>query len=115
LIVTDIEILRLHYAETLKAWRQRFHTHWDEAAEIYDQRFCRTWDFYLVSCEAAFRTGEMMVFQIQVTKDRASLPLTRDYMVEAEWALASEHRPQGRRQSLLSDAQAPLPFARGGT
>ena len=62
LFVTDIEILRFHYAETLRAWRQRFRQHWEEAARIYDERFCRMWDFYLVSCEAAFRTGEMMVF-----------------------------------------------------
>jgi cyclopropane-fatty-acyl-phospholipid synthase len=87
LIVTDIEILRLHYAETLKAWRQRFRKRWREAAKLYDERFCRMWDFYLVSCEAAFRTGDMMVFQLQIAKDRAAVPPTRDYMFAAEKAV----------------------------
>lgn len=89
--VTDIEILRLHYAETLKAWRERFHAHWDEAAAIYDERFCRMWDFYLAGSEAAFRTGDMMVFQLQIANDRNMLPLTRDYMVETENAFRAEH------------------------
>ncbi len=84
LFVTDIEILRLHYAETLRAWRERFREHWEEAAEIYDERFCRMWDFYLAGSEAAFRTGDMMVFQIQLAKDRNALPLTRDYMWDGE-------------------------------
>jgi cyclopropane-fatty-acyl-phospholipid synthase len=81
LLVTDIEILRLHYAETLKAWRQRFRENWSEAAQIYDERFCRMWDFYLGSCEAAFRTGEMMVFQLQIARQVKTLPIIRDYMV----------------------------------
>ena len=89
LFVTDIEILRLHYAETLRSWRQRFRTHWVEAARIYDERFCRMWDFYLASCEAAFRSGSMMVFQIQVTKNFHAVPLTRDYMFAAEAALSA--------------------------
>ena len=84
LFVTDIEILRLHYAETLKAWRERFRAHWDEAAAIYDERFCRMWEFYLAGSEAAFRTGDMMVFQMQLAKDQNALPLTRDYMFAAE-------------------------------
>ncbi|MGH6923323.1 MAG: class I SAM-dependent methyltransferase [Propylenella sp.] len=84
LLVSDIEILRLHYAETLKAWRERFRAHWDEAAEIYDERFCRMWNFYLAGSEAAFRNGDMMVFQLQIVRDRTVLPLTRGYMHEAE-------------------------------
>ncbi len=91
LLVTDIEILRLHYAETLHAWRERFRAHWDEAAAIYDERFCRMWDFYLAGSEAAFRAGEMMVFQMQLAKDRNALPLTRDYMAETEAAFRAEH------------------------
>ena len=83
LFVTDVEILRLHYAETLKFWRQRFQAHWEEAARIYDERFCRMWDFYLASCEAAFRSGLLMVFQVQVTKNLQAAPLTRDYMSAA--------------------------------
>ena len=91
LLVTDVEILRLHYADTLRAWRKRFHDHWDDVARIYDERFCRMWDFYLAGSEAAFRSGDMMVFQIQLAKNRNALPLTRDYMFEAEQAFRAEH------------------------
>jgi cyclopropane-fatty-acyl-phospholipid synthase len=91
LLITDIEILRLHYAETLKAWRERFHAHWHEAAAIYDERFCRMFDFYLAGSEAAFRTGDMMVFQLQLVKDRNVLPITRNYMVEAEDGFRARH------------------------
>jgi cyclopropane-fatty-acyl-phospholipid synthase len=91
LIVTDIEILRLHYAETLRAWRERFREHWNEAASIYDERFCRMWDFYLAGSEAAFRSGDMMVFQMQLAKDRNAVPLTRDYMTDAESGFRTRH------------------------
>jgi cyclopropane-fatty-acyl-phospholipid synthase len=98
LMTTDVEILRLHYADTLKAWRERFHAHWDEAAEIYDERFCRMWDFYLAGSEAAFRNGEMMVFQIQLAHDRNAVPLTRDYVFEAEERFRRElERPESIR------------------
>ncbi|GLI25515.1 cyclopropane-fatty-acyl-phospholipid synthase [Xanthobacter flavus] len=80
LYVTDIEILRLHYAETLKAWRQRFIANRGRVAEIYDQRFCLMWEFYLASCEAAFRHGGLINFQIQVSKRVNAAPLTRDYI-----------------------------------
>jgi cyclopropane-fatty-acyl-phospholipid synthase len=89
--VTDIEILRLHYAETLKAWRERFRARWEEAKAIYDERFCRMWEFYLAGSEAAFRAGGMMVMQIQLTRDQNALPLTRDYMFGAEEAFRAEH------------------------
>jgi cyclopropane-fatty-acyl-phospholipid synthase len=98
LIVTDIEILRLHYAETLKAWRRRFRARWDEAAEIYDERFCRMWDFYLAGSEAAFRNGEIMVFQLQIVRDRTALPFTRDYIDDAEAAFRRAHeQPESLR------------------
>jgi cyclopropane-fatty-acyl-phospholipid synthase len=98
LYVTDIEILRLHYAETLKAWRARFRSNWDEAARIYDERFCRMWDFYLAGSEAAFRSGSMMVFQIQLAKKIGAVPLTRDYMFTAEAAMnAARHRNESLR------------------
>jgi cyclopropane-fatty-acyl-phospholipid synthase len=84
LLVTDIEILRLHYAETLKAWRDRFLAHRDEAARIYDARFVRMWEFYLASSETAFRRHNMMVMQIQVTKRQGVVPITRDYIAQAE-------------------------------
>jgi cyclopropane-fatty-acyl-phospholipid synthase len=78
--VTDIEILRLHYAETLKAWRARFAAHRDEIAGLYDERFCRMWEFYLAVSEMAFRHRGCMVFQIQLAKRVDALPITRDYM-----------------------------------
>src|SRR5262249_1637026 len=64
LVITDVEILRLHYAETLKAWRQRFAANRDKAKAMYDERFCRMWEFYLAGSEAAFRTGSYVVFQL---------------------------------------------------
>ena len=81
--VTDVEILRLHYAETLRHWRHRFVANWDKAAELYDERFCRMWEFYLAGCEMAFRHQGQMVAQIQMAKSVNTLPITRDYM--AEW------------------------------
>ncbi len=85
--VTDMEILRLHYAKTLRAWRERFLARREEVAALYDERFCRIWEFYLAASEAAFETGLMMNFQIQLTKNQIALPLTRDYMFRTEEAL----------------------------
>jgi cyclopropane-fatty-acyl-phospholipid synthase len=84
LIVTDIEVLRLHYAETLKEWRRRFKAHRSTVAELYDERFCRMWEFYLAGAEMAFRRDGQVVYQIQLTKRIGTLPLTRDYMFESE-------------------------------
>jgi cyclopropane-fatty-acyl-phospholipid synthase len=84
LIVTDIEILQLHYAETLKAWRERFLAHRDEAVKLYDQRFVRMWEFYLACSEMAFREGDMVVFQIQMAKHKGIAPQTRDYIAQEE-------------------------------
>ena len=90
LIVTDIEILRLHYAETLRAWRENFLAHRDEANVLYDEHFCRMWEFYLAGCEAGFRHGGLMVFQIQIAKRLDTVPLTRDYITDREAALRSQ-------------------------
>jgi cyclopropane-fatty-acyl-phospholipid synthase len=84
--ITDIEILRLHYAETLRAWRTRFERYKDRVRAIYDERFCRMWEMYLVGSEVAFRRQDMMVFQMQLTKAVDSVPLTRDYMSDWERA-----------------------------
>jgi cyclopropane-fatty-acyl-phospholipid synthase len=84
LIVADVEILQLHYAETLKAWRERFLAHREEAERLYDRRFVRMWEFYLASSEMAFREGEMVVFQIQIAKHKGVLPARRDYIAEEE-------------------------------
>jgi cyclopropane-fatty-acyl-phospholipid synthase len=80
LLVTDIEILRLHYAETLKAWRQRLLVHRDVVERIYDQRFVRMWEFYLAASEMAFREQALMVFQMQLTRRQGVVPMTRDYI-----------------------------------
>jgi cyclopropane-fatty-acyl-phospholipid synthase len=82
--VTDIEVLRLHYAETLKAWRRRFLQHRDKVLKFYDERFCRMWETYLVGSEMAFRHGGHLVMQIQMAKAVDTVPLTRDYMFDWE-------------------------------
>ena len=84
LFMTDIEILRLHYAETLREWRMRFMARWEDAAHIYDERFCRMWEFYLAGSELSFRHEGMVNFQMQLTRKIDALPLTRDYMGEQE-------------------------------
>jgi cyclopropane-fatty-acyl-phospholipid synthase len=87
LAVTDVEVLRLHYAETLKHWRERFMKNRQRAIDIYDERFARMWEFYLAGSEASFRWQDMVVFQVQMTKRNDVLPVTRGYMAEAEDAL----------------------------
>lgn len=86
LTVTDVEILRLHYAETLRHWRKRFMANWNRVAAFYDERFCRMWEFYLVLCEIGFRFRSMMVFQVQLSKQPDTVPVTRDYMIDWERA-----------------------------
>jgi cyclopropane-fatty-acyl-phospholipid synthase len=85
LYVTDVEILRLHYAETLRHWRQRFQANRDKVKAMagYDERFCRMWEFYLAGCEVAFRYMGQMVFQMQITRDQHAVPLTRDYIFDS--------------------------------
>jgi cyclopropane-fatty-acyl-phospholipid synthase len=82
LVVTDVECLRLHYAETLAEWRRRFMANRDEALALYDERFCRMWEFYLAACEAAFRFQDVAVFQVQCARSLETVPLTRDYILE---------------------------------
>jgi cyclopropane-fatty-acyl-phospholipid synthase len=98
LLVTDIEILRLHYAETLKAWRQRFLAHRDVVEQIYDRRFVRMWEFYLAASEMAFREQALMVFQMQLTKRQGIVPMTRDYIGRETARLRG--REAGRRLPL---------------
>jgi len=88
LITADIEILRLHYAKTLAHWRRRFAANRDAIAALYDERFCRMFEFYLSGSELAFRHAGHMNFQIQLVRDQEAAPLTRDYMFEAERKLA---------------------------
>ncbi|HTT79826.1 MAG TPA: cyclopropane-fatty-acyl-phospholipid synthase family protein [Stellaceae bacterium] len=84
--ITDIEILRLHYAETLRAWRRRFAANREQIRQLYDERFCRMWEMYLVGSEVAFRRGGHLVMQIQMAKSVDTVPLTRDYITDWERA-----------------------------
>jgi cyclopropane-fatty-acyl-phospholipid synthase len=81
---TDIEVLRLHYGMTLEKWQERFAANRAEIARLYDERFCRMWEFYLAGAEMHFRHLMGMVFQLQLAKSLAAAPLTRDYMVDDE-------------------------------
>ncbi len=103
LLVTDVEILRLHYAETLRHWRQRFRANWDKAAKLKDERFCRMWEFYLAGSETAFRYQNLMVFQIQMTKSQLALPLTRDYMHDTERRLRDGSQRLGQRPQVAGE------------
>ncbi|MEC9368960.1 MAG: cyclopropane-fatty-acyl-phospholipid synthase family protein [Pseudomonadota bacterium] len=87
LLVADVEILRLHYADTLRIWRMRFQAKREKAAALRGERFCRMWEFYLAASETAFRYQNMMVFQIQLVRNQKVLPLRRDYMFAEEEAL----------------------------
>ena len=80
LLIMDIEVLRLHYAETLAAWRRNFEAAWDEASKLLSERFCRMWQLYLAGCEVGFRYQKIAVFQIQLAKRIDAVPLIRDYL-----------------------------------
>jgi cyclopropane-fatty-acyl-phospholipid synthase len=84
LVVTDIEVLRLHYAETLRHWRRRFAANRDAIAALYDERFCRMFEFYLAGSELAFRRQGHVNFQIQLAREQTAVPLARDYITEHE-------------------------------
>ena len=92
---TDIEVLRLHYAKTLEHWRQRFARHRATLAKLYDERFCRMFEFYLIGSELAFRRMGHMNWQLQLTKHVTALPLARDYMVRTEDARSPVGQPAG--------------------
>jgi cyclopropane-fatty-acyl-phospholipid synthase len=92
LIVTDVEILRLHYAETLRAWRRRFEAERREVEAIRGERFCRMWEFYLAASEIGFRYSGHMVFQLQLAKRIDTVPLTRSYIEQTERLLAEAPR-----------------------
>ena len=96
--VTDVEVLRLHYAETLRHWRRRFLANRETIKQTagYDERFCRMWEFYLASCEMAFRYMNQMVFQIQIARRQDAVPLTREYMRTGE-------RPENVRNSIAAE------------
>ena len=112
--VTDAEIWRLHYVPTLREWRNRFMAHRDEAARIYDVRFCRMWEYYLAMGEAAFLYEDVVVFQIQIGHAVDAAPITRGYIEERKGPLrareASSRAPFGRAEP---DASLPRLSAPG--
>jgi cyclopropane-fatty-acyl-phospholipid synthase len=91
--VTDVEILRLHYAKTLREWRRRFEANRAQIAAIYDERFCRMWEFYLVACEMVFRHGSGMVFHLQLARRRDAVPVTRQYISQEEHRYLQQQTP----------------------
>jgi cyclopropane-fatty-acyl-phospholipid synthase len=103
LLVCDVEILRLHYAETLKAWRERFMARREDAVQLYDERFARMWEFYLACSEMSFRKQNMMNFQIQLTKRQGVVPMTRDYIGREEAKLRGLERGQRPRLKLAGE------------
>ncbi|MEK7265526.1 MAG: cyclopropane-fatty-acyl-phospholipid synthase family protein [Pseudomonadota bacterium] len=107
--VTDIEILRLHYADTLREWGRRFAVNRAEAARAFDERFCRMWEFYLATAEFAFRSGGHMNFQIQLAKNVSAAPVRRDYMETSERAQREGRQglPEVGPSSVLAKKTAP--------
>ena len=103
LLVCDVEILRLHYAETLKAWRERFMARREEAVRLYDERFARMWEFYLAASEMSFRKQNLMNFQIQLTKRQGIVPMTRDYITIEEARLRGIEQGKQPRLQLAGE------------
>jgi len=101
--ITDIEILRLHYAETLRAWRTRFNANRERIRALYDERFCRMWEFYLAGSEIAFRHQGHLNFQMQLAKKVDTVPLTRDYVVDWE---RSHRAPENQRSGIRYQGSA---------
>ena len=103
LLICDIEILRLHYAKTLQAWRERFMARREEAVRLYDERFARMWEFYLAASEMSFRKQNMMNFQIQLTKRQGVVPITRDYITREEARLRRVEQEKQPRLQLAGE------------
>lgn len=94
-IISDLEILQRHYALTLRCWRERFLSRRAEASAMFDERFCRMWEFYLAAGEVAFLCEDVNVFQLQLTKKPGVTPLTRSYIASREAALHEAERRNG--------------------
>lgn len=99
--VTDLEFLRLHYAKTLNHWCRRFEANRARIARMYDERFCRMWEFYLISAEMMFRTGSQLVFHMQLAHKRDAVPIVRDYVTDLQrrYRESEAYDPSRRAQS----------------
>ena len=82
LIISDMEVLRMHYSHTLIHWKERFLGKKDKVLTMFDEKFYRMWEFYLAGCEMAFKWGDQVVYQFQLTKNYSSTPVTRDYIYQ---------------------------------
>lgn len=102
--VSDCEILRLHYYYTLQEWRARFMANWDKAKAIYDERFCRMWEFYLISSELAFLNGSQMIFHLMLANNRDAVPIVRDYVVDDERKLEAAFAAKDRNLAVQTVA-----------
>lgn len=110
--LTDFELLRIHYAKTLAAWDERFQARRTEVAEMFDERFCRMWEFYLQLNENAFRHRALVVFQMQIAKQIGSVPLTRDYMYSDDRVVSAAGQPAA---AVAADTQPPRAKPRAAT
>ncbi len=96
--LTDVENLRIHYAKTLRCWYERYLSNRDNIAALYDERFCRMWELYLLGCEMVFKDQYITILQMQITREIDALPITRDYMYENEQQLAfRDNRPKQKK------------------
>ena len=102
-MITDLEVLRLHYAETLRAWRERFLANWDKAAAILDEKFCRMWEFYLAGSETAFRYQNLVVFQVQLAKRIDAAAAHARLHAGATSSACSSKRPSMRRPRMAGE------------
>ena len=106
LVATDIEVLRLHYAETISRWRARFAANRDRARALYDERFCRMWEYYLAASEASFRHLDNVVFQVQMARRQDAVPLVRDYLYSGRGDSAKQPRPRLSSVPRAGDSRA---------
>jgi cyclopropane-fatty-acyl-phospholipid synthase len=104
--VTDLEFLRLHYARTLNHWHRRFEANRAKIAEMYDERFCRMWEFYLISAETMFTTGSQLVFHMQLARKRDNAPIVRDYITDTQREYKAR---EAGRLKMLKGAAEPAP------
>ncbi len=110
LVIRDIQILSLHYADTVKAWRERFLAQRERVLELYDERFIRMWEFYLAGSESAFRYDQMHVVHLQAAHRQERVPLTRTYIPEAMARLVEAERAWPE-YAVLHDDPRPVPVS----